>query len=112
VQNCVARLGFTPYLNPSLSSAMPHRIRKPDPRALRLVSDAWQLPPNEIAMVGDSPQYDILGAHRAGMRAILIDHAENFWWQKIPEDRANDPALRADATVKTLAEISQIIFDF
>jgi HAD superfamily hydrolase (TIGR01662 family) len=112
VQNCVARLGFAPYLNPALSSAMPHRLRKPDPRALHLISDAWQLPPNEIVMVGDAPQYDILGAHRAGMRAILIEHGENFWWQKIPDDRANDLALRADATVKTLAKIPQIIFDF
>jgi FMN phosphatase YigB (HAD superfamily) len=63
-------------------------------------------------MVGDSPQYDILGAHRAGMRAIWIDRNEEFWWQKIPDNRASDPALRADATVKTLAEIPQIIFDF
>ena len=109
VQNCVARLGFTPYLNPALSSAMPHRLRKPDPRALHLVSDAWQMLPSEIVMVGDSPQYDILGAHRAGMRAILVDHAENLWWQKIPEDRANDPALRADVTVKTLAEVPSVI---
>jgi putative hydrolase of the HAD superfamily len=108
VQNCVARLGFAPYLSPALSSAMPHRLRKPDPRALHLISDAWQLPPNEIVMVGDSPQYDILGGHRAEMRAILIDHAENFWWQKIPDGLVNDPALRADATVKTLAEVPQI----
>ena len=109
VQNCVVQLGFVPYLKPALSSAMPHHIRKPDPRALHLVSDAWQLSPDEIVMVGDSPQYDILGGHRAGMRAILIDHAENFWWQKIPDDRANDPALRADATVKTLAEVASVI---
>lgn len=109
VQNCVARLGFAPYLNPALSSAMPHRLRKPDPRALHLIADAWQIAPREIVMVGDSPQYDILGAHRAGMRAILIDHNENFSWQKIPADRANDPALRADAVVKTLAEVPSVI---
>jgi FMN phosphatase YigB (HAD superfamily) len=109
VQGCVARLGFTPYLNPALSSAMPHRLRKPDPRALHLLSDAWQIAPREIVMVGDSPQYDVLGAHRAGMRAILADRADNFWWQKIPDNRANDPALRADATVKALAEVPSVI---
>ena len=103
------RLGFTPYLNPALSSAMPHRIRKPDPRALHLLSDAWQLPPRGIVMVGDSPQYDILGSHRAGMRAILVERGENFWWQKIPDALANDPALRADAIVKTLAEIPSVV---
>jgi HAD superfamily hydrolase (TIGR01549 family) len=109
VQNCVARLGFAPYLNPALSSAMPHRLRKPDPRALHLIADAWQIAPREIVMVGDAPQYDILGAHRAGMRAILIDHGDNFWWQKIPDDCAHDLALRADATVKTLAQVLSVI---
>ena len=109
VQNCVAQFGFTPYLTPALSSAMPHRLRKPDPRAFYLISDAWQIAPSEIVVVGDSPPYEILGAHRAGMRAILIDHAENFWWQKIPDDRANDPALRADATVKTLEQVPSVI---
>jgi FMN phosphatase YigB (HAD superfamily) len=109
VQNCVVQFGFAPYLQPALSSAMPHRIRKPDPRAFYLISDAWQIAPSDIAMVGDSPQYDILGAHRAGMHAILIDHDEDFWWQKIPDDRANDPALRADVTVKTLAEMPSVI---
>lgn len=109
VQNCVAQLGLAPYLDPSLSSAMPHRLRKPDPRALHLVSDAWQIAPSQIVMVGDSPQYDILGAHRAGMRAILVERGENFWWQRIPDDRANDPAFRADATVKSLTEIPRVI---
>ncbi len=109
VQNCVAQLGFAPYLDPLLSSAMPHRLRKPDPRAFHLISDAWQIAPSEIVMVGDAPQYDVLGAHRAGMRAILTERGDNFWWQKIPDDRANDPALCADATVKTLAEVPSVI---
>lgn len=109
VREYVARLGFAPYLDPVLSSAMPHRIRKPDPRALLLVADAWHLAPREIVMIGDSPIYDVLGAHRAGMRAILTARGDGGWWQKIPDDRAHDPALRADATVKTLAEIPDVL---
>jgi FMN phosphatase YigB (HAD superfamily) len=109
VEHCVAKMGFAPYLHPVLNSAMPPRWRKPDPRALRLVSDAWQLPPDEVVMVGDSPQYDILGAHRASMRGILIDHGGDFWWQKIPNELANDPALHADVTVHALAEIPSVI---
>jgi len=112
VQNCVTRLGFAPYLNPALNSAMPHRIRKPDPRALRLVSDAWQIAPSEIVMVGDSPRYDILGAHRAGMCAVLVARGDGGWWQQIPPDRADDPALRADVTVHALAEIPSVIERF
>ena len=88
------------------------RTTSPDgllPRALRLVSDAWQLPPDEVVMVGDSPQYDILGAHRASMRGILIDHGGDFWWQKIPDELANDLVLHADVTVHALAEIPSVI---
>ncbi len=109
VQHCVVRLGFAPYLNPVLSSAMPHRLRKPDPRALRLITDAWNLAPQETVMVGDSPAYDVLGAHRAGMRAILVARGESHWWQQIPPEHADDPAWHADVTVQSLAEILEVI---
>jgi putative hydrolase of the HAD superfamily len=109
VHRAVERLGFAPYLSPVLSSAAEPRWRKPDPRIFHLVSDAWQLPPAEIAMVGDAARYDILGAHRAGMRGILIDRGENAPWQKTPDELANDPAVCADATVNALAEIPDVI---
>jgi FMN phosphatase YigB (HAD superfamily) len=112
VQNCVANLGFKPYLDPSFSSAMTHRLRKPNPQALGLVSSHWSLPPDEIVMVGDSPRYDVLGAHRAGMRAILIDHDEGFAWQKIPEGVPHDPAMHADVIVKSLAAIPHVLSNF
>lgn len=109
VHRAVARLGFAPYLSPVLSSAAEPRWRKPDPRIFHLVSDAWQLPPAEIAMVGDVARYDVLGAHRAGMRGILIDRGENAPWQKTPDELANDPAVKPDATVSALAEIPEVI---
>lgn len=109
VHRLVQQRGLAPYLSPVLSSAAEPRWRKPDPRIFHRVSRAWQLPPREIVMVGDSPRYDILGAHRAGLRAILIDRGENQWWQQIPDELANDPAVRADATVCALAEIPRAI---
>ncbi len=105
VQRAVQRLGFAPYLSPALSSAAEPRWRKPDPRIFHLVSDAWRLPPAEIAMVGDAPRYDILGAHHAGMHGILIDRGDNSPWQQIPDELVNDPMVRADETVHTLAEL-------
>jgi putative hydrolase of the HAD superfamily len=105
----VELLGFAPYLTPVLSSAAEPRWRKPDPRIFHLVSDAWQMPPGEIAMVGDAPRYDILGAHRAGMRGILIERGDNAAWQQVPPELANDPALAADVTVHSLAEIPAAI---
>ncbi|MCX7839119.1 MAG: HAD family hydrolase [Anaerolineae bacterium] len=112
VRHCVERLGFAPYLDPVLSSAMPHRIRKPDPRALLMIATAWQLPPSTIVMVGDAPQYDVLGARRAGMRAIHIARDDAGWWQKIPADHTDDPAYHADVVVKSLSEIVNVIEKF
>jgi len=109
VQRSVKRLGFAPYLSPVLSSAVEPYWRKPDPRIFHLISDAWQVPPNEIAMVGDVVRYDIVGAHRAGMRAILIDRGDNAPWQKSPDGLANDPAAQPDATINALAEIPAML---
>jgi putative hydrolase of the HAD superfamily len=109
VHRAVKRLGMAAYLDPVHSSSAEPRWRKPDPRIFHLVSAAWQIPPNEIAMVGDSPRYDILGAHRAGMRGILIDRGDNAPWQKIPDELAGDPAIHADATVHALAEIPGLL---
>lgn len=109
VHRLVKQLGFAPYLAPVWSSAEAPRWRKPDPRIFHRVSDAWQIAPREIVMVGDAPAYDVLGGHRAGMRAIWIDRNEGGWWQKIPETLANGPDIHADAVVKSLAEIPGVI---
>lgn len=44
---------------------------KPDPTALLDLADAWQLPPGEIAFVGDF-HYDTEAATRAGMIPVLF----------------------------------------
>ena len=112
VHRQVDRFGFQPYLSPVLSSASEPRWRKPDPRIFHLVSDAWKISPSEIVMVGDAPMYDVLGAHRAGMKAIWLNRGEGRAWQKIPETLANDPTVQADAVVHFLAEIPKVISDF
>jgi putative hydrolase of the HAD superfamily len=109
VYRATERLGFAPFVNPVLSSAADPRWRKPDARIFHLISDAWQIAPNEIAMVGDSPRYDIIGAHNAGMRGILINRADGAPWQKIPDEFANDPLWRADAIVHAVAEIPAVV---
>jgi putative hydrolase of the HAD superfamily len=105
VYGLVQQLGFALYLDPVISSASVPRWRKPDPRIFHLISDAWKVEPNEIAMVGDTVRYDILGAHRAGMRGILIDRGDNAPWQRIPNELLNDPLIKPDLTIHTLAEI-------
>ena len=71
IQRVVDRLGFRPWLDPALSSAGTG-IRKPDAQAFAPFPAAWRLPPQSIAVVGDTLDQDILGAQRAGMRSVLV----------------------------------------
>lgn len=105
----IRRLGLDTFLSPVINSSQDPRWRKPDPRIFHLVSDEWRIAPTEIVMVGDAPRYDVLGAHRAGMKAIFIDHGTDLWFQRIPDELKNDPMIYADATVQALAEIPEVI---
>jgi putative hydrolase of the HAD superfamily len=97
------------YFDPLLTSAkIVHR--KPDPRAYQPILNQWQLPPTELVMVGDAASFDILGAHRAGMRGILIQ----------PEaSRANAPhaefedadLMEPDAVITQLGELPDTILE-
>lgn len=97
------RYGLAEFLDPLLTSAGVG-ARKPDPRAFAPILDAWGFKPREVVMVGDAPSFDILGAHRAGLRAILI---ENRWPELPPPHRPfPDAALMTpDACIIQLAEL-------
>ncbi len=95
------------FFDPLMTSAkISHR--KPDPRAFLPILDAWQIPANEIVMVGDTPSFDILGAHRVGMRAVLIeDRWENP--QPVHGEFADVALMKPDAVIKQLAELPGVI---
>ncbi len=108
VQRAVVRTGLAAYTDPILSSAG-MKWRKPNPEIFNHVANLWQLRPDEVAMVGDAPRYDIIGAHRAGMRGILIDRPEGYAWPQTPAELADDAGIEPDATVETLLEIPNVI---
>jgi putative hydrolase of the HAD superfamily len=47
-------------------------IRKPDERIFRVALDHFGVPPEQVAMVGDSLEADILGANQLGLYSIWI----------------------------------------
>lgn len=51
---------------------------KPDPKALTEAACAISVRANECVFVGDF-LYDLQGARRAGMRALLVERAEHTW---------------------------------
>lgn len=76
VQRLINRYGFRPWLSPTFSSAG-RGWRKPKPEPFELIARRWNLPPQEIAVVGDTLQADILGAQNAGMSGILVTMDES-----------------------------------
>lgn len=101
VEGC-RRLLFTPYLDPIISSAG-FGLTKPDPRIFRAVLRQWDLPPGEVAMVGDTLGADIAGAAAVGMRSILLTAAHP------PGAPTALDSLRPDAAARALAEVGDII---
>ena len=48
------------------------RVEKPDPAIFRTALDALGVPPAEALYVGDLYEIDVVGAHAAGMPAVLL----------------------------------------
>jgi 2-haloacid dehalogenase/putative hydrolase of the HAD superfamily len=72
-------------------------VAKPDPEAFRVAAGLIGCEPHETAMVGDSPVYDIAGAHAAGcLAAVLVT-------------RGLDVAAEGATTIETLAELPEAL---
>jgi len=108
VMQCVEKMGFSPYLDPIISSAG-FPVRKPHPDIFFHVAEMWGMKPEEIAVVGDQLYFDVFGAHQAGMSGIWInlptDKAHTF----IPPDLVNDPLLQPEGTIVHLAELPDLL---
>jgi HAD superfamily hydrolase (TIGR01549 family) len=102
VQRLVNRLGLRPWLSPTFSSAG-LAFRKPLPESMDLVLSRWNLPPQSVVVVGDTLNADILGAHNAGMRGILITADES------PRNGEYRETIIPDETIAALSELPGLI---
>ena len=70
----VEELGLAPYFDVVVASH-DQRVRsaKPDAAIFEYALNAVEVSPGEAVHVGDSFEADIMGAHTAGIRAILLD---------------------------------------
>lgn len=101
------------FFDPLLSSAL-ISYRKPDARAFQRVLEAWQLKADEVVMVGDLAAFDIVGAHRAGVRGVLIANDPNQGWdaQTQAPEGVTRAELEPDAVIRRLSELPQVIDAF
>jgi putative hydrolase of the HAD superfamily len=64
-------LGIEQYFDPILISEETG-YRKPQPEIFRIAAERWQIPKNQILVVGDDDVADIQGAVGAGMLALRV----------------------------------------
>jgi HAD superfamily hydrolase (TIGR01549 family) len=102
VQRLVNRLGLRPWLSPTFSSAG-LALRKPLREPMDLILSRWNLPSESVVVIGDTLNADILGAHNAGMRGILITADES------PRNGQHRETIIPDETIAALGELSNLI---
>jgi len=103
VQALVDKAGIRQYFDFILSSAAAG-IRKPNPRIFSLALENWGIPPDRVAMVGDTLGADILGAKNAGLFSIWLTRRAD-----VPANRAHADTLQSDAVISTLSELVELL---
>jgi HAD superfamily hydrolase (TIGR01509 family) len=93
------RFGLDGYFDAMLFSADAGKW-KPQPDPYWHVLEELGVAPERAIFVGDAPEHDIVGAHAAGMRAILIRSSQRF---HLP------PHLTPDATIHQLDELPGVL---
>jgi HAD superfamily hydrolase (TIGR01549 family) len=79
-------------------------VQKPDPRFFERIASALEMPPAEIAYVGDRLDNDVRPAAAAGMQAIFIRRGP---WAWIQQPTGEPP--EAASTVESLTELPAAI---
>ena len=101
VQQLVDRYGLRPYFDFILTSAG-CGFRKPDMRIFNLALDYFQVPPEQTAMIGDTPEADILGANRLGIYSIWIT-------RRVQAPSEGELAIQPQAVVSALGQIPELL---
>jgi HAD superfamily hydrolase (TIGR01549 family) len=95
------RLGYEAFFESLIVSAE-HGYQKPSRVLFDLALRELRADPAESVMVGDTYHADVVGAHRAGLRGILID----------PSGEQKEVHGDCDAVIKGIAELPQTLLRF
>jgi putative hydrolase of the HAD superfamily len=102
IQRLVDKGDLRRWLDVSLSSAGVG-VRKPAPQIFQKVLDHWGFGPSQVVMVGDTLQFDVLGAQSAGMKGILAT------WDLHPNFDLGNEDIVPDATADSLSHLIEVI---
>ena len=104
LQPAVRRHGFDRLLNHWTSSEAA-RSCKPDSRIFIHALELANLEPASVLFVGDSIPHDIVGAHRAGMRTVLLDDHDGA----TPLAADLDASVAPDHRLTALADLLDLV---
>jgi putative hydrolase of the HAD superfamily len=77
-------------------------IRKPDPRLPLIAVRQWRLPPKDVLLVGDRPDWDVLAARRAGMLSALTTEFVDLRDSILPD-------VKPDYIIGSLRELIELV---
>ena len=89
-----------------VASSARWRVAKPDPAFFVRICDELELPPDQIAYVGDRLDNDIEPATAAGMTAILVRRGP---WAMLQTAGRDPDASGAFAMIESLAELPDVL---
>ncbi len=107
LQPAVHRHGLDRLLDHWTSSEAA-RSCKPDHRIFAHALDLAGLHPSSVLFVGDSIPHDIVGAHRAGMRTVLLDDTEGPTPLAADLDTAVSPDFCLDSLDHVLTLVDEL----
>ncbi len=84
--------------------AQDHRVAKPDRGIFAVVEDTMRIDPAACVLVGDHPLNDVVGAKRAGWRAVWIDRDRRGPYVS-PVGTTESP----DAVIGSLVELPDVL---
>jgi putative hydrolase of the HAD superfamily len=102
IQRLVNRLELRPWLAPVWTSVALGQ-RKPQREPFLALAGRWELPPAGVIVVGDRLNADILGAHNAGMRGVLITADE------APDNDRYRDTIIPDAIIGEIGELPTLV---
>ncbi len=103
VQRLIDNAQLRPYFKPIfISAAM--GIRKPNPKLFEMVLETWDLPADQVVMVGDSLGADIQGAQNVGVHQIWLTTQADT-----PSNRENASVIVPEATAESITEVPALL---
>ena len=103
VQRLIDNAQLRPYFRPIYISAA-LGIRKPNPKLFEMILETWDLPADQVVMVGDNLGADILGAQNAGVHQIWLTTQADT-----PSNREHASVIVPEATAESITEVPAIV---